>query len=99
MKKPFRNGNSLGANRKIKQLKYSKTGCEKQMKKVEHYVCEICHTEYAEKEKAVKCKKLHKIPKEVKAEKYRPITSCIDGVPDYIRVTFADGSSERYKRG
>ena len=45
------------------------------------------------------CEKLHKIPKEVKAEKYRPITSCIDGVPDYIRVTFADGSSERYKRG
>lgn len=77
------------------------------MKKVEHYVCEICHTEYAEKEKAVKCEKSHKIPKEVKAEEYRPIRSCIDrpisssidGIPDYIRVTFSDGSSERYKRG
>lgn len=69
------------------------------MKKVEHYVCEICHTEYAEKEKAVKCEKLHKIPLEVKATKYRPITSCIDDIPDYVNVTFSDGSSERYKRG
>lgn len=69
------------------------------MKKVEHYVCELCHTEYSEKEKAVKCEKSHKIPKEVKAEKYKPITSCIDGIPDYVTVTFSNGTIERYKRG
>ena len=69
------------------------------MKKVEHYVCELCHTEYSVKEKAVKCEESHKIPKEVKAEEYRPIRSCIDGIPDYITVTFSDGTIERYKRG
>lgn len=69
------------------------------MKKVEHYVCELCHTEYEEKEKAEKCEKSHKIPTKVKAEKYRPIESSYEGMPDYVRVTFSDGRTERYKRG
>ena len=69
------------------------------MKKVEHYVCEICHTEYADREKAKKCEKSHKIPTGVKPVKYRSITSCIDGIPDYVTVTFSNGTIERYKRG
>lgn len=30
------------------------------MKKIEHYICEICNTEYAERHKALECERSHK---------------------------------------
>lgn len=35
------------------------------MKKVEHYICEVCNTEYKEKKSAERCEKSHKHPKTV----------------------------------
>ena len=29
------------------------------MKEIKHYVCEICHTEYNERQKAIDCEKKH----------------------------------------
>lgn len=68
------------------------------MKKVEHYICEICGTEYADKEKAVNCEKGHHKPKNIKAERYQPITNDRTGYPDRIAVEMDDGKVVTYCR-
>ena len=31
------------------------------MREVKHYICDICHTEYADRDKAIACEKSHKL--------------------------------------
>lgn len=69
------------------------------MKKVEHFICEVCNTEYKNKEMALKCEKSHKHPRSVMTAKCRPVTACDDGYPDAVTVLFDDGKCVRYKRG
>lgn len=69
------------------------------MKKVEHYVCEICGTTYNSESNAIECEQHHRKPKEVFAVKYRPKNMCADGYPDTVIIKFDDGQSIRYKRG
>lgn len=68
------------------------------MKKVEHYICEVCNTEYKEKKSAERCEKSHKHPKSVTSGRYSPVT-CSDGYPHTVEVLFDNGEMVRYKRG
>ena len=67
------------------------------MKKLELYVCEICNTQYNEKNKAIECEKSHKIPTGCVGSRYRAMKSNYQGYPDRIKVTFNDGSVIEYE--
>lgn len=69
------------------------------MREFKVYQCEVCGTKFSSKEKAVECEKTHRKIIKAIAAKYRPYTSAKDGIPDYISVSFDDGSEVRYKRG
>ena len=61
------------------------------MKEKKLYTCEICNTDYAEKEKAVKCEKNHKLlEKATIVGKYKPMTTYSSGIPYKIRVNFSN---------
>lgn len=68
------------------------------MKKITHYLCEICGTEYGDKGKAATCEKTHLAPKEIISLVYHPRTVDSSGYPITIDVKMADGSVRRYKR-
>lgn len=71
------------------------------MKKVEHYICEVCNTEYAEKTKCERCEKSHRKPMGIASARYVPVTQSGDGFPASIEVEFVgDGGMETitYKR-
>lgn len=68
------------------------------MKKVTHFICEICGTEYADKEKARVCEKKHATPKEIVGQVYHPIRFDESGYPRTIDVKMSDGKTLRYKR-
>lgn len=53
------------------------------------YTCDICHTDYADKEKAKECEKNHKLlEKATIVGEYKPKNMMSDGVPYKIRVKF-----------
>lgn len=59
------------------------------MREKKLYTCEVCHTDYADKEKAMKCEKGHKLLEKATIEgEYKPISMCPDGEPHKIRVKF-----------
>ena len=66
------------------------------MKELKLYQCEICGTQYKDKEMAEECEQFHSIPKKVEAIKYRSI-KCNFKYPDYVNIAFNDGSIRRYK--
>lgn len=68
------------------------------MKKVEHYVCEVCGTEYAEKLKCTKCEKNHKKPVSITAARFLPFTTDASGYPLTVNVVMEDGKTITYKR-
>lgn len=57
------------------------------------YTCDICHTDYADKEKAKVCEKNHKVSTVIKDFRYKP--NC--GYPNKILVKFVDGMERWYK--
>ncbi len=67
---------------------------EMKMKEQRLYVCEMCGTKYNEKERALDCEKAHMRPVGFAGIKFHANAA----VPDWIEVTFSDGSSCRYKR-
>ncbi len=53
------------------------------------YTCDICHTDYADKEKAKECEKNHKLlEKAVIFGEYKPKGMLLSGVPYKIKVKF-----------
>lgn len=68
------------------------------MKKETLYRCEICNTQYADKDKAMQCEKGHKIPSSVVGTRYLAMKSDMSGYPNCVDVTFTDGTTQRYKR-
>lgn len=53
------------------------------------YTCDICHTDYVDKEKAKECEKNHKLlEKATIIGEYSPITIDETGIPKRIRVKF-----------
>ncbi len=69
------------------------------MKEIKHYVCEICHTEYNEKQKAIDCERKHCKPLEILGAKYLSLAQNMKGYPTSISVKMADGTIQTYKRG
>lgn len=57
------------------------------------YTCDICGTDYADKENAAKCEKLHKLVSEIKDTRY----SAKYAYPHKILVKFKDGHEIWYK--
>lgn len=68
------------------------------MKKVDHYICEICGTEYTDKVKCRECEKGHKEPQEFVKAKHLPITMDETGYPETIDVRMSDGKVMKYKK-
>ena len=65
------------------------------------YICEICHTEYADKEKASRCEGSHVPLKELKfvGAKYFPMrmNTGAQGWPSKITLQASDGSTREYR--
>ena len=68
------------------------------MTRVDHYICEICGTEYADKEKCRRCEKGHKEPEEIVKAHHRPITMDETGYPKTVDVLMSDKKTVRYKK-
>jgi hypothetical protein len=59
------------------------------MKEKKLYTCEICNTDYADKEKAKQCEKEHKLlEKATIIGEYKPISMFPNGEPFKIQVKF-----------
>ncbi len=59
------------------------------MREKKLYTCEICNTDYSDKEKAKKCEKGHKLlEKATIVGEYKPVTMVPKGEPHKIRVKF-----------
>ena len=70
------------------------------------YTCEVCHTDYADKDKAKRCERSHIKPKEITDKmKYHAVYNGRDPLfggketnyPDWIDITFENGETVRYK--
>ena len=68
------------------------------MKEVKHYMCEICGTEYAEKNMAEDCEKCHKRPELISHIRYLSKSQNGSGYPVAITVRMNDGTCQIYKR-
>ena len=68
------------------------------MKEVKHYICEICHTEYADKGKAIDCEKNHKKIKKIDSCVYNAKGMDNTGLPSTIMVEFEDGTKAKFSR-
>lgn len=56
------------------------------------YTCDICHTDYADKDKAKKCEQNHKLlEKATIIGEYKSMNSIANGIPNKIRVKFSGG--------
>ena len=63
------------------------------MTKKELFTCDICHTDFNSKDKAVACEKSHKKVEEVKDMRIRPN----EKYPDKVLLKFADGHEIWYR--
>ena len=68
------------------------------MKKVEHYICEICGTVYADKAEARECEKGHHAPERIVRMRYTAVHSDRTGYPQTLEVLMADGKTAVYRR-
>lgn len=67
------------------------------MKEIITYQCEICGTQYAEKNRAKECEKAHAKPLTVTPVRYNALLN--DGTyPPIVNVQFSDGTTLRYRR-
>jgi hypothetical protein len=66
---------------------------------IEHknYQCEVCGATYADPQVAIRCEKSHILPKKISNYKYDSFVN--RRFPEYITVTFTDGSILLYKKG
>ena len=68
------------------------------MRKVEHYVCEICGTEYRDKSMAENCEKCHKQPVAIHQARYVSKSQNGAGYPVAVEIQMSDGTFQTYKR-
>ena len=68
------------------------------MKEVKHYVCEVCGTEYSDKEKCKVCESSHKKIKAIISAKYYSFSQNHKGYPSSVVVEMDDGKQIVYKR-
>lgn len=67
------------------------------MKEQKLYVCELCETQYKDKQKAIACENMHKKPVKVGNAAYHACKCDADGYPDRVEIEFSDGSKKWYK--
>lgn len=86
--------------RYTKDTKKYKTQSKKgeKMKEISLYKCDICGTEFKEKDRCMACERVHKQVKKIAGARYLPITGDETGYPDRITVEFEDGETKVYKR-
>lgn len=65
------------------------------MKTVQQYICEVCGTQYADKEQAEKCESNHKKDLKIANARYLPITSDASGLPTTITIEYKEGKYTR----
>ena len=60
------------------------------MKQKTLYTCEICHTDYSDKEDAKRCEKNHKTLAKAQSmiAEYKPIGLIDNGIPHKIKIKF-----------
>ena len=68
------------------------------MKEVKKFVCEVCGSEYNEKENAQKCERDHKIPMDIIMASYLPVAYDSSGYPSRLTVKMSDDSECVYIR-
>jgi hypothetical protein len=68
------------------------------MRKIEHFVCEICGTEYRDRLAAVSCEKCHKTPVAIIKSRYVSKSQNGAGYPVTIEIQMSDGTFQTYKR-
>lgn len=70
------------------------------MKQKTLYTCEICHTDFKEKQKALECEKHHSKKLEIVDKRYVPKNGACDGnhLPVSITVKDENGNIAVYKR-
>ena len=68
------------------------------MKKVEHYICEICGAEYRDKNTCAECEKGHRTPVSIEKARHIPIRNNKKGYPTAITVKMDNGELVTYKR-
>lgn len=68
------------------------------MKKVEHYICEVCGTEYNDKEKCADCESGHHKPLEISGANWVSMRNNGSGYPTKIHVKMSNGETITYKR-
>ena len=61
------------------------------MKEIRHYICEICGTEYKDKESCKSCEKGHIKPLKIVKEKYISIKNNAGGYPISLDIEMTDG--------
>ncbi len=65
------------------------------MREKKLYVCELCGTEYVDKEKAMACESGHKDKLEITRAEYKSIGNTPDGWPTKIMVHAKDDANFR----
>lgn len=71
------------------------------MKEKISYTCEICHTNYSNKQKAIECEKYHCVDFTIKEKRYRAkdvIGSIIDSFPFFITLEDEKGNKAVYRQ-
>lgn len=68
------------------------------MKKVEHYICEICATEYKDKKKCEECESGHVKPVKIDNATWISMRNNRSGYPTQIHVKMSNGETITYKR-
>lgn len=68
------------------------------MKKIELYACEVCGTQYAERQRCKECEGSHKKPLEIVGANYLSLGQNGKGYPHKIRVKMSDGQLVEYRR-
>lgn len=64
------------------------------MKQKTLYTCEVCHTDYADPDKATQCENSHALLESVASCKFLPYCE----YPDRIQVKFQNGKRIEYKK-
>ena len=68
------------------------------MKKVEHYICEICGTEYKDKNVCKNCESGHHKPLEISGSNWVSMNNNGSGYPTKIHIKMSNGETITYKR-
>lgn len=68
------------------------------MKKVEHYICEVCGTEYNDMQKCIDCESGHHKPVKIIDAKWAPLNNDRSGYPARIYIKMSNGETITYKR-